>query len=508
MKAFTPIAGLEVRSSPIHGRGCFSTRPIKKGTRLLEYTGRRLRPQEANNLYHERPSTYLFNLAGGQTVIDGTGTASLVNHSCEPNCKVTEEDERIYFFALRDIAAGEELTIDYKLGNSDEREMPCHCDSRKCRGTMYSKAEMARRKKRGRNSGADPDLQQRKFKPEQTLEQRPPEIQCRQVRGQACGKSSFCELVGASEAMRNVYNAISRIADSSTTVVIRGESGTGKELVARAIVATSPRRHKPFISVDCGVLPETLIEGELFGHEKGALTEADEARPGHFEVAQGGTIFLDKISALGLGLQSKLLRVLEKHTVQRPGARTSKKVEFRLLAASNDDLEEMVRAGGFREELYRRIHIAPIFLPPLREREGDIPLLAEHFVRFYCAADGRSVKRLEPEAVEILEEYAWPGNVRELENLMHRLVLMSDGAVIKVNHLPQQILDQVTTRQEALLIPEKGVDFDREIENTAVTYLQAALRRTGGDKSSAARLLHIDPQRMKYLCRKHCIGGD
>jgi len=352
------------------------------------------------------------------------------------------------------------------------------------------------------------DCEQLQLKLEESLDARQQEVQRRQLQEQARSKSSFCDLVGASEAMRNVYNAIARVADSSTTVVIRGESGTGKELVARAIVETSPRRHKPFISVNCAALPETLIEAELFGHEKGAFTGADEARPGHFEAAQGGTIFLDEITTLGLGLQSKLLRVLEEHTIQRLGARTSKKVDFRLLTASNDDLEEMVRTGRFREDLYYRIHVVPIFLPPLRERKEDIALLAEHFIRFYCAADGRPAKRLEPEAAEILEEYAWPGNVRELENLIHRLVLMSEGSVIKVKHLPHPILSQATSKQEALLIPEEGIDFDREIENTEVAYLQAALRRTEGSKASAARLLHVNPQRMKYLCRKHRIAMD
>jgi DNA-binding NtrC family response regulator len=379
---------------------------------------------------------------------------------------------------------------------------------------LYAITRMRSRQQRLRvhAAGADEvliapvDCQELKVKLEQSLEERQEEVERRQLQDEARSKSSFCELVGASETMRNVYSAISRVADSSTTVVIRGESGTGKELVARAIVATSPRRHKPFISVNCAALPETLIEAELFGHEKGAFTGADEARPGHFEAAQGGTIFLDEISALGLGLQSKLLRVLEEHTIQRLGARASKKVDFRLLTASNDDLEEMVRAGRFREDLYYRIHVVPIHLPPLRERGGDIPLLAEHFVRFYCEADGRPVKCLEPEVIEILEEYAWPGNVRELENLMRRLVLMSDGAVIKVKHLPQTILYQATTKQEALLIPEEGIDFDREIDNTEVAYLQAALRRTEGHKAAAARLLRIDPQRMKYLCRKHNIN--
>jgi DNA-binding NtrC family response regulator len=352
------------------------------------------------------------------------------------------------------------------------------------------------------------DCHELKLKLEQALQDRQKEIQRRELEDQARNKSTFCDLVGASEVMRTVYSTIARVADSSTTIVIRGESGTGKELVARAIVANSPRRDKPFISVNCAALPETLIEAELFGHEKGAFTGAHEARPGHFEAAQGGTIFLDEISSLGLALQSKLLRVLEEHTVQRLGSRTTKKVDFRLLTASNDDLEEMARAGRFREDLYYRIHVVPIFLPPLREREGDIPLLAEHYVRFYCTADGRPLKRLEPEVLEILEEYGWPGNVRELENLMRRLVLMSEGNTIKVKHLPQQILSHSVAQQDALLIPEEGIDFDQEMENTEVAYLRAALRRTDGHKAAAARLLRIDPQRMKYLCRKHRIESD
>ncbi|MGA8150606.1 MAG: sigma 54-interacting transcriptional regulator [Terriglobales bacterium] len=504
MRAFKPRAGLEVRSSPIHGRGCFATRPIKKGTRVLEYTGRRLRQQEANILYHERPSTYLFGLPGNQTVIDGIGMASLLNHSCQPNCKPTEADERIYFFTLRNIAAGEELAIDYNIVNSNEREMPCHCDSRKCRGTMFSKAEMARRKKR---AGHPPRQGGLRAAGRLRLKKVDSSIENRQLQEPARSKTSFCELVGASEAMRNVYNAITRVADSSMPVLIRGESGTGKELVARAIVATSPRCHQPFITVNCAVLPETLIEAELFGHEKGAFPGTDEARRGHFETVGDGTLFLDGISALGLGLQSKLVQVLEERRTRRLGARTSKKVNFRLLAASIDDLEEMVRSGRFREDLYYQLHVAPIFLAPLRERGGDIPLLTEHFVRLYCAAAGRPVKRVEAEAAQILEEYAWPGNVRELEDLVHRLVL-SDSAVIKVKHLPQAILDQSTASQEALLIPEEGIDFDQEIGNTEVAYLQAALRRAQGNKSSAARLLHINPQRMKYLCRKHRLGKE
>jgi len=367
---------------------------------------------------------------------------------------------------------------------------------------------------RAQTSGADvvliapADCNELKAQLEQALEERQQEIERRNIQEQARSKTSFCDLVGASEAMRNVYSAILRVADSSTTVVIRGESGTGKELVARAIVSNSTRRDKPFISVNCAALPETLIEAELFGHEKGSFTGAHESRSGHFEAAQGGTVFLDEISALGLNLQSKLLRVLEEHTVQRIGSRATKKIDFRLLTASNDDLEEMVRAGRFREDLYYRIHVVPIFLPPLRERKGDIPLLADHFVRFYCAANKLPLKRLEAEVIEVLEEYTWPGNVRELENLMQRLVLMGEGTVIKPKHLPQPILFHATTSQEALLIPEDGIDFDEEMARTEVAYLSAALRRTKGRKSAAAQLLSLDPQRMKYLCRKYRIAID
>src|SRR5262249_18046941 len=201
-----------------------------------------------------------------------------------------------------------------------------------------------------------------------SLEKRKIEIENRRLREQIISKYSFAELIGSSEPMRRVYDAIQRVTGSSTSVIIRGESGTGKELVARAIVAMGPRSEKPFISVNCAALPENLIEAELFGHEKGAFTGAHAARAGHIESAHGGTLFLDEIGSLTLPLQSKLLRVLEEHAVQRIGGKTSKKIDFRLITATNEELEEMVRNGRFREDLYYRIHVVPIFLPPLRER--------------------------------------------------------------------------------------------------------------------------------------------
>jgi DNA-binding NtrC family response regulator len=340
---------------------------------------------------------------------------------------------------------------------------------------------------------------------ERALDRRSIQIENRRMREQIVQKYSFCELIGGTEPMRRVYDAITRVADSTTTILIRGESGTGKELAARAIVMTGPRAEQPFISLNCGAIPESLIEAELFGHEKGAFTGAVASRAGHIEAAHGGTLFLDEISSLPLPLQSKLLRVLEDRTVQRIGGRGVKKVDFRLITATNEDLEEAVRDGRFREDLYYRIHVVPIFLPPLRERQGDIPLLVDHFLRIYCTANDLPLKRFEPAALEILEEHPWPGNVRELENLIQRLVLMVEGGSISVKQLPQQILMTSTVGHESLLIPEKGIDFDKEMARIEAAYLQAALSRAGGKKVAAAHLLRINPQKMKYLCRKYRI---
>ena len=339
------------------------------------------------------------------------------------------------------------------------------------------------------------------------LDQRRRDIEARNIREEALSRYSFGELIGGSEAMHLVYEAISRVARGNTTVMIRGESGTGKELVARALVANSTRSDEAFVSVNCAALPEALIESELFGHEKGAFTGAHESRAGHIELADGGTVFLDEIGTLGLALQSKLLRVLEQHTVQRLGGKMPRKIDFRLITATNEDLEQAVHAGKFREDLYYRINVVPIHLPPLREREGDIALLVDHFLRFYSAANSLPAKTIDTDALEVLEDYGWPGNVRELENLMQRLVLMVPGQVISVKHLPQGILYTSSVKQESLLIPEEGISFDDEMARIEMAYLQAALRRTDGRKAAAAELLRVNGQRMKYLCRKYGLQG-
>jgi two-component system response regulator PilR (NtrC family) len=338
------------------------------------------------------------------------------------------------------------------------------------------------------------------------IEKRAHEMEGRRVVQQLESKSAFCSLIGASSAMQKLYQTIQAVADSNTTVLLRGESGTGKELIASAIVQSSDRAGQPYICLNCSALPESLIESELFGYEKGAFTGADAARAGLIESAQNGTLFLDEITTLNPGLQSKLLRVLQERTVQRVGGRAAKKIDFRLICATNDDLEDLVRKGRFREDLYYRINVVPILVPPLRDRDGDVALLADHFLRNYCAASKKPLKTVQPEVLEILEEYPWPGNVRELENLVQRLVVMVSGPNITAEHLPQNLIRHSASGQEAILIPEEGVDFDSEMERIEIAYLTAALRRTGGKKSAAAALMQIDPQRMKYLCRKHGLG--
>jgi len=334
------------------------------------------------------------------------------------------------------------------------------------------------------------------------LEKRTVEIEYRNRHNEEVEQYACSELIGGSEPMRRVYEAIRRVADSASTVLIRGESGTGKELVARAIVSLGPRSDKPSVSINCAALPENLIETELFGHERGAFTDAKTARAGHIELAHTGTLFLDEITSLGLALQSKLLRVLEDRVVTRIGGKVAKKIDFRLLTATNEDLENMVHTGRFREDLYYRINVVPIVVPPLRERLGDLPLLVDHFLRIYCSANNKPLKQVESEVMAVMEDYGWPGNVRELENVIQRLVLMDDSPLIGLKHLPQQLLVASNASQEAILIPEEGVDFDTEMERIELAYLMAALNRTGGRKSAAASLLRIDPQRMKYLCRK------
>ena len=338
-----------------------------------------------------------------------------------------------------------------------------------------------------------------------SMRRRSDEVDRKRLRQQALENSRFQDFIGASEPMRLVYDAIQQIAASNINVLIRGESGTGKELAARAIVALSRRANKPFIRLNCAALPENLIESELFGSERGAFTGATESRPGHIEMADGGTLFLDEIATLTLPLQTKLLRVLEDHHVQRLGGRALRKIDFRLICATNEPLEEMARTGKFREDLYYRIHVIPIHLPALRDRVEDLPVLCEHFLQIHCAANGVPLKRINSDALVALEAHNWPGNVRELENLIQRLVVTTRHDEIGPQDLPVRVLEQSVAAQEAILLPESGTDFDEQIRQLEIALLTTALRRAEGSKTTAAHLLNIDVQKVKYLCRKYSL---
>jgi len=341
---------------------------------------------------------------------------------------------------------------------------------------------------------------------ERAIEKLLVERENRILRDQFQRKESLGNLIGTSDVMRPVFDLVRRVAATNTTVCIRGESGTGKELIAHAVHDLSDRRGRPFTSVNCAALPETLMEAELFGYEKGAFTGATETKEGRIELAHRGTLFLDEIGTLTLALQSKLLRVLEDHAVIHLGGKRSVSVDFRLLTATNEDLEEAVRENRFREDLYYRIHVVPVFLPPLRERLADIPLLVNHFARVYCAANHVPTKAFTEEAMQALQSYRWPGNVRELENALQRIVLMTDGHKVDLSDLPRDIVQAASRDSRGRMrLPPSGFDLESELDAYEKRWIETALAQADGVKTNAARLLGVNKDRMKYLCRKHSL---
>jgi DNA-binding NtrC family response regulator len=326
------------------------------------------------------------------------------------------------------------------------------------------------------------------------------------LREEISRKNTSGDFIGATDAMRHLFESIKRIARATTNVIIRGESGVGKELVARAIHDQSPRRSRAFVSVNCAALPETLMESELFGYEKGAFTGAAGTKEGRIEVAHQGTLFLDEIATLTLPLQSKLLRVLEDRSLTRLGGKKPIRVDFRLISATNENLEEMTRDGKFREDLYYRIHVVPIFVPALRERVEDIPVLADYFIKVYCAANKVDPKQLADDALLALKRYGWPGNVRELENTIQRIVVMTESDSISLDDLPPEIAQSTPRDGKARLrLSAGGIDLDKELAATEKRWVQEAMQQSKQVKTEAARLLGVDRNRMNYLCRKHGI---
>jgi Nif-specific regulatory protein len=312
------------------------------------------------------------------------------------------------------------------------------------------------------------------------------------------GRYSLPNIIGASDKMQEVFEAVHRVADSKATVILYGESGTGKELVAKAIHYMSPRTKAPFVKFNCASIPEGLLESELFGHERGAFTGAINARKGRFELAHGGTILLDEVGDLPLNLQPKILRVLQEREFERVGGEKTIKVDVRLIAATSRNIEELVSKGRFREDLFYRLNVVPIFMPSLRQRKEDIPLLVEFFLARFNSENKKDVS-ISPDALRVLVDYSWPGNVRELENTIERLVVMSRNDVIKATELP---INLKLPSSEEILQKESLKAGIEDIEKSSIL---DALEKTGWIQAKAARLIGITARQIGYKMKKYGI---
>jgi len=319
----------------------------------------------------------------------------------------------------------------------------------------------------------------------------------KRLRGELENKYRITNIVGNSNKMREVYQMISQVCRSNATVLIRGESGTGKELVANSVHYNSQRNKKPFIKMNCAAIPANLIESELFGHEKGAFTGAIKQKLGRFELAHKGTIFLDEIGSVGLDVQSNLLRVLQEKEFERVGGQKTIKVDVRVVAATNKNLEQAVEDGSFRGDLYYRLNVFPIYMPPLRERKTDILLLADYFLETYNKENDKDIKRFSTPAIDMLMSYHWPGNVRELENCIERAVLLCDGGVIHSYHLPPTL----QTGRESDTLPVLSLeDAVAKLEREMII---DALKNTRGNISTAAQLVKTTVRKFAYKARKY-----
>ena len=312
----------------------------------------------------------------------------------------------------------------------------------------------------------------------------------------------FENIIHKSSVMKDIFKVVKQIADSKSTALIMGESGTGKELISRAIHYNSNRKNYPFVTINCAAIPETLIESELFGHEKGAFTNAIEKKLGRFEVAHQGTLFLDEIGELSLATQAKILRFLEEKEFNRVGGSKTIKVDVRLITATNKDLNQLIKKGSFREDLYYRINVVPIVIPPLRDRKEDIPLLIDHFINKFNVENNKNVKGFNKEAIALMMQYEWPGNVRELENLVERVIALTSGEYIQLSELPLSFknIPKINGFKESVL--DGKVSFIQAEEEFEREVILDALKRTNHIQSHAAEILGISRRILKYKMDK------
>ena len=328
-------------------------------------------------------------------------------------------------------------------------------------------------------------------------------------RRDAASRNSLDNLIGCSAAINELKETIRTVASTGSTILIHGESGTGKELVARAVHTCSQRAGEPFVSVNCGAFPETLLETELFGYVKGAFTGANQNKQGLFEVADGGTIFLDEIGEMSLTMQVKLLRALQERTVRPVGGTSEIPVDVRVIAATNRDLHEMVEEKTFREDLYYRISVIPIEVPPLRDRQEDIPVLANHFLKRYAPAAGKNILRIADDSIEALLGYDWPGNVRQLENTIERGVAMEGTEVLQVSAPGERSKARAAAASmggsatEMSSVPADGIDMDAYVADLERSLLQSALRQSGGVQTRAAEMLKLSYRSFRHLAKKY-----
>jgi two-component system response regulator PilR (NtrC family) len=315
-------------------------------------------------------------------------------------------------------------------------------------------------------------------------------------------KYTFANIIGKSPAMQAVFAVVERVARTTSTVLIQGESGTGKELIARAIHFASPRSAGRFLSINCGALPENLLESELFGHVRGAFTGAVRDKKGLFKEADGGTLFLDEIGEMSPAVQVKVLRALQEKVVRKVGGNTEEPIDVRIIAATNRILADLIARGEFREDLFYRINVLPIDLPPLRDRREDIPILVDHFLRRYAERLGQAPRRISVEALRLLEAYHWPGNVRELENLIERAVALANGPAIGVADFPANLAADVARSPADISLPEDGLDLEAYLDRLRTELMRLALDRAEGVQTQAAELLRMTFRSFRYYARK------